>query len=328
MPNDDKKNQLREVYVARINRVIDYIEKHIDTDLSLERLSKEAGFSRFHFHRMFGAVVGETLNHFIQRMRLEKAASQLLGNPKKTITEIAFDCGFSGSATFARAFKETFGMSASQFRQARPPKTSNNRKPESKNDQTISKIRQDFEVSSYYVDAETNNTIWRIKMKENQTQVQVKTMPDFNVAYARHVGPYQGDSQLFEGLLAKLMKWAGPRGLLQFPETKVIMVYHDDPNITDPDKLRTSACITVPHGTKVDGEIGQMTIPGGQFAVAHFEITADKFGEAWNMIFGGWMPESGYQPDDGLSYELCHNNPDEHPEKKHIVDICVPVKPL
>ncbi|MBN2395127.1 MAG: GyrI-like domain-containing protein [Candidatus Atribacteria bacterium] len=49
---------------------------------------------------------------------------------------------------------------------------------------------------------------------------------------------------------------------------------------------------------------------------------------AWNAVFGGWLPESGYQPDDGPCYEFYHNNPEEHTEHKHIIDICVPVKPL
>jgi AraC family transcriptional regulator len=168
-----------------------------------------------------------------------------------------------------------------------------------------------------------------MKMKNNeQIKVEVKEMPQLDVAYVRHIGPYKGDSELFEGLIGKLMKWAGPRGLLRFPETQLLTVYHDDPKITDEDKLRTSACITVPQDTPVDGEVGKMAIPGGKFAVASFEIASDEFEDAWNMLMGGWMPKSGYQPDDRLCYELCLNNPKEHPENKHIVDICVPVKPL
>ena len=92
--NDPKKTYLREEYTSRINRVIDYIEKNTDKGLSLESLAKVAIFSPFHFHRIFRAMVGETLNQFIQRIRIEKAAAQLIVNPKKSITEIAFDCGF------------------------------------------------------------------------------------------------------------------------------------------------------------------------------------------------------------------------------------------
>jgi len=46
------------------------------------------------------------------------------------------------------------------------------------------------------------------------------------------------------------------------------------------------------------------------------------------LSLAGWMPASGYQPGDRLCYEIMNNNPKEHPEGKHIVDICVPVKPL
>ncbi|MBT8338578.1 MAG: helix-turn-helix transcriptional regulator, partial [Desulfatitalea sp.] len=88
----------------------DYVESHLDDDLTLSSLARVAHFSPFHFHRIFSAVVGESLNRFIQRVRVEKAASQLLLNPKKSITEIALDCGFSSAATFARAFREAFQM--------------------------------------------------------------------------------------------------------------------------------------------------------------------------------------------------------------------------
>ncbi|MBL7135447.1 MAG: helix-turn-helix transcriptional regulator [Candidatus Marinimicrobia bacterium] len=76
--------------------------------MTLNELVAVAHFSPFHFHRLFRAFVGETLKQFIQRIRLEKAAERLITNPLESITAIALDSGFSGSATFARAFKEYF----------------------------------------------------------------------------------------------------------------------------------------------------------------------------------------------------------------------------
>ncbi len=167
-----------------------------------------------------------------------------------------------------------------------------------------------------------------MKNKTIQTNVEVKELPEMHVAYVRHIGPYKGDTELFGRLFGKLMKWAGPRGLLRFPETKVLAVYHDDPEITHEDKLRTDACITVPEDTRVEGEIGKTSIAAGKYAVAHFEIKTGQYEDAWKAVFGGWLPESGYQPDDGPCYEVYHNDPKEHPEGKQIVDICVPVKAL
>jgi DNA gyrase inhibitor GyrI len=160
-------------------------------------------------------------------------------------------------------------------------------------------------------------------LSKDRVKVEVKELPELQVAYIRHVGPYQGISQAFE----RLFRWAGPRGLIRFPQTKSLAVYHDNPEITEADKLRSSACLTVPAGTKGEGEIGTMTIPGGLFAVAHTEIAPDEFGQAWTALMGGWLPESGYQPDDRLCYEVYLNDPKQHPEGKFIIEICEPVKP-
>ena len=329
--NDSRKGYLREEYTSRINRVLDYIETHIDEDLTLEKLATVASFSPFYFHRIFGAMVGETLNAFIQRIRVEKAASQLINNPKKSVTEIALDCGFSGPATFARVFREYFNMSASQWRSGGYLQSGRIRQMDGKESQPFSNIGKDSPVPSYYTEVDIQNQKWRVIMQDEsnlKAEVEVKDIPESHVAYVRHVGPYAGDTELFGRLWQKIMMWAGPRGLLNFPETKMLSVYHDDPNITDPAKLRVSVGISVPEGTPVEGEVGKMKIPGGKYATARFEISPDRYGDAWNAVFGGWFPESGYQPADGPSYELYLNNPEEHPEKKHVFDIVVPVKPL
>jgi AraC family transcriptional regulator len=326
---DTKSKYLRKEYTARVNRVIDYIEANISEELSLAELADVAHFSPFHFHRIFRGMVGETLNDFVQRIRVEKAAAKLVFNPRKSITEIALECGFSSSSAFARSFRETYGTSASDWRSGGHVQYGKNSQVDSKDRQAVGNIGKDFDVSLYYTQGVTNQ-LWRVKMnnKEIQTNVEVQDMPELYVAYIRHIGPYKGDQELFGRLFNKLMAWAGPRGLLRFPETKVMTMYHDNPDITDENRLRTDACITVPENTQVEGEIGKMKIPAGKYAVAHFEITPDQYQDAWNAVYGGWLPESGYQPEDGPCYEVYLNDPKQYPEGKHVVDICVPVKPL
>ena len=333
MASDTGKRYLREEYVARINRVIDHIEAHLDDELRLETLAKVACFSSFHFHRIFSAMMGEPLGQFIQRVRLERAANQLVGNPKKSITEIALDSGFGSSATFARAFKDAFGMSASAWRDGGYFAWSKIGKANGKDGKPLGKDGKEGDRPAAYA-GYMNSEHRRAEMKskptgETKIDVRVEDMPEHNVAYARHVGPYQGDPAVFEALFGTLMGWAGPRGLCRFPETKVMCVYHDNPDVTPDDKLRVSACITVPEDTPIEGEIGAMKVPGGKFAVAHVEITDPKqYGEAWDSLMGGWMPDSGYQPDDRLCYELYLNDQKSDPEGKQIVELCVPVKPL
>ncbi|MBN2204617.1 MAG: AraC family transcriptional regulator [Thermoleophilia bacterium] len=326
-------NTARAEYVARIDRVMDHIERHLDARLSLDELAAVAGFSPFHFHRIFAAMVGETLSQFIRRLRLERAAARLVTSPTTPVTAVALECGFSGSAAFARAFREAFGMTASEWRRAKAspqgsgePVTAQDRK----NGQLQSKLRQEFAVEVPYGVGARHRLTWRVTRMDDHEfggQVEVREEPEFTLAYVRHTGPYAGDGELFARLFATVAQWAGPRGLLG-PATKAISVYHDSPSLTEPDKLRISVGFSVPADTPVGGEIGKMTIAGGTYAVAHFELADDEYGRAWDAVFCGWLPESGYQPADGLCFEWYHGSPEEHPQGKTVVDICVPVKPL
>jgi AraC family transcriptional regulator len=323
-----RKLSLLEEYKSRINRVIDYIENNLDKSLTLEELAEIAHFSKFHFHRIFFSLIGERLNQFIQRLRLERAAILLITNQRKTVTEIALECGFSSSSVFARSFKEYFTMSASQWRLNHARDHSNICTTERMYNQTFSNLWKDDSSTSVYIEYKDNSQIWRLTMNNKERTVEVKDLPKMTVAYVRHIGPYKGDPALFERLSSKLFQWAGPRNLLKFPATKYLIVYHDNPEITNEDKLRLSICITVDPVTEVSGEIGKMEIPSGMYALCRFEIKADEFQEAWNHAYGVWLPQSGYEPDDRPCFELYHNDHKEHPEKKFILDICIPVKPM
>ncbi len=322
--------ELRNEYQARINRVLDFIENHLDRSMTLDELSGIAHFSPYHFHRIFSAIVGETLSHFIARIRLEKAANMLTAYPHRSITVVALDCGFSGPAVFSRSFREAFGMSPSEWRSGGAARYRKNCIINSNHGQTQGKAGQAVEFSSRYIGDITTHQKWRITMKHPSTlkaDVNVRPVDSMTVAYVRHIGAYQGNEKLFKELFDKLMMWAGPRELIG-PETQCITIYHDNPDLTDDDKLRISCCITVPEETEVSGEIGKMKLSGGKYAIAHFEISPDQYGDAWNAVYGGWLPESGYQPDDRPCFELYSSDPKTHPEGKHVVDIYVPVKPL
>ena len=152
---------------------------------------------------------------------------------------------------------------------------------------------------------------------------EVKELPERNVACVRHIGPYP---QIGEAL-NKVFQWGMGKGLVKFPGTETLAVYYDSPETVEVSKLRSDGCITVPEGTPVDGEVNTMKVPGGRFAVAHVEIDQSEYGEAWDKLVGEWMPENGVKSDESrLCYELYLNDPDQHPEKKHIVDICEPIQ--
>ncbi len=317
----------RTEYKIRINRVLDYVHDNLDADLSLKTLARVANFSPYHFHRIFSALIGETCHQLVRRLRVERAAQKLVYNPNESITAIALDCGFSSPETFARTFKDVFGMSASEWRTGGSEAHRKNRKVDRKGHQSL---RNPGQVVSFQRRQDADGHVnWRLVMKNHkaiETEIHVKTLEPTHVVYLRHIGPYAGNAALFGELFGRLAQWAGPRGLLATGQ--FLSVYHDDPNVTDEAKHQLSVCVTCPKGTEVSGEIGEMTIPGGAYAVAHFEIDVDQYADAWDAVYGQWLPESGYQPDDRPSFERYLNNPQEHPEQKHIVELNVPVKPL
>ncbi len=329
MPTPDPRSAdaLRAEYVARVNRVLDHIERNLDQPLSPAALADIAHFSRFHFHRIFAAMTGETLGQLIRRLRVERAAQMLLHNPEHTITAVAIDCGFSSPATFARSFKEAFGMSATQWREQGDSKAC---EADRKDRKALGNLSNALEISGCYIDPQTTHPTWRLTMSASMqplnTKIEVRELSARHVVYLRHAGPY-GQAALVRRLVDKLRSWAVPRGLLT-GDAHFILVPHDSPNVTEQDKLRLSVCLTVPPGTDGSGEVGTMEIPGGKFAVARFEMRPERIAEAWGVVMGGWLPQSGFQPDDRLPYEEVIEDPTAHPEGKIILDICVPVRPL
>lgn len=299
-------------YKYRINKVVDHIEKHLDNDFSLDELAGISNFSKYHFSRIFQGITEETPFQMILRLRLEKAAS-LLVHGNYAISDVAYKCGFKSLSVFSKNFKSHFGESATSFKR----KNSNLDKVNSIGD-------KDPETPSIYICNQTKSIKWKTVMKNNES-IEIKELPSIPVVYLRHIGPYQGDAALFERLFSKLFAWAGPKGLLDKGDFQTAIVYHDDVNVAEKSKLRTSVCLTAPESTAVDGEIGKMVLEKGKYVVARFLVKADEFQNAWDWLMGKWFPTSGYQPDDRACFELYHEEPENGIFK---VDICVPVKKL
>ncbi len=319
----------RPIYVERVNAVIDYIEFHLADDLDLETLADVAHFSPYHFHRIFTTMVGETLSRFIARVRVERAATLLIQHPERSVTETAVACGFTNPSSFARAFREAFGMSASAWR------TEGFADYEREPGETIhdvignvGRIDEAYGVLETAFDPTTGAVAWTVGAGSlGPVSVTIERMPAMHVAYVRHTGRYQGLGEVFADLFTRLMAWAQPRGFVT-PQASLLSVYHDNPSITEDDRLRVSVCIAVPEETEASGGIGRMEVEGGTFAVGHFELGEHDYPEAWYTIAGGWLPESGYEPDDRLPFERFPIGHTAADLDNHVVEIWLPVRPL
>ena len=98
-----------------ISNVCSYISEHFTEDISLDSIATYAGFSKYHFERIFSEYTGETFYQYLQRMRINYA-QMLLSNPELTVTDISYQAGFTSSTAFTRAFKKSTGYPPSQFR--------------------------------------------------------------------------------------------------------------------------------------------------------------------------------------------------------------------
>jgi AraC family transcriptional regulator len=302
-----KDKEIQDDYKNRINRVFEFIDQNLESYLSLDVVSEIAFFSSFHFHRVFKFVTEETLHEYVKRRRIEKSASDLL-HKNITATEIAHKYGFSDNSSYSRAFKKYFGVSPTEFKNQNPNRFSKIRQLESKNGQEY----PDYEK---YICIINNLKNW-IKMN---AKIEIKEMSKMDLAYVSSIGPHN-----LESCYAKLVQWATPKGLMN-DKTKMITVYHDSFKVTEASKVRMSASILVDKPVETNGEIGLTTIEAGKFIVGSFEIGLNEFEKSWTGLFF-WMNENGYEKADREPFEIYYNNFKEHPERKAIVDFCIPIK--
>lgn len=302
-----KEQVLHIDYARRINRVFEYIDEHLDDDLSLKTISEVAFFSPFHFHRVFKQITGETLNEFVTRRRIEKAALDILLT-NLSATEIAHKYGFSDNSSLSKTFKKYFGSSPTEFKKLNPQRHSKIRQLESKNG-------QDYPPYEKYICIINDLKKWT----NMNAKIEIKELPKMSLAYVSSLGLNN-----LEPAFGKIIQWATPKGLMN-DETKMVTIYHDSFKVTESDKVRISAAMILYRPVKTEGEVRETTINAGKFIVGSYEITLDQFEKSWNGLFV-WMNENGYQKADREPFEIYHNNFNEHPEKIAIVDFCIPIK--
>ena len=303
----ETENQLQLSYRNSLNKAFHYIDENLNENLSLDIISQIACFSPFHFHRIFKALTGETLNEYIGRRRIEKSAIELI-HKSTTIEEVSLKYGFNDISTFSRAFKRFYKMNPTQFRKQNPYKYNRIRQYKSKN-------RQEYPDIKKYIRTINNLKNW-IKMNAS---IEIKRVPKMELAYVSNIG----DANM-SASYSKLINWATSKGLMT-DDAKLLTIYHNSFKITSEDKVRMSVCLLLKQPQQTSGEIGLTSIEETKCIVSKFEISLDDFEKSWTGLFV-WMNENGYERSDQDPFEIYHNNFNKHPEKKAIVDFYIPIK--
>jgi DNA gyrase inhibitor len=295
---------------SRIEDIIRYIAENLDARLDLDTLAGRTHWSKYHFGRLFAAATGTTPVSYVNRKRMERAASELLLSDLP-ILEIALRCGFESTSAFNASFKKHYGQTPSRVR---------NQGRQNRNFEQFSGNVQEVSSRETGYDGKASNRFLRRLWEMN---IRIATLPDLQVAYARHVGSYLDTWKAWSALGA----WTSKHGLYP-PERAFIGISLDDPATTEEQACRYDACVTLPEGfaCKESADIGYRPLAGGLYAVYPFYDTIDRLGLAYQSLYGQWLPSSEYEADARNCLEFCLNDPSLDPEGKAKVDLHIPIK--
>lgn len=274
-------------YERRLQRVVEHIHDHPAGDLSLDALADVAALSRFHFHRVYAAVVGETAASTVRRMRLHRAAIALVqGNDPVVV--IAAKVGYPNLASFARAFAGHYGRTPAAFR-------------------TRGELRP-FPLTFP----------WKGPL---MYPVIIRTDPVRRLAAIPHKGHYHEIARAFETLGSTVAS----RGLYgRFGP--MVGVYYDSPADVKPSDLRSHAGLTAPADMALDPPLEEVTLPAGRHAVLTFTGPYAGLQAAYDQLFGLWLPQSGEAPADSPVFEVYLNSPMDTPPDALVTEICLPLR--
>ncbi len=305
------KQMCQEEYIRRIHKVQDYMEHHLGQSMSIEELGSVAGFSKYHFSRIFQCLLHEPLAHYVNRIRMERALFLLAHRSDKNMTDIAYQLGYTDSAVFSRAFKNYYGSSPREYR-----------KEYSKN------CKDSFLLSEY--NKNTAKKEWAGNLFPVTGQITIENLQEKQVAYVRYTGTYETLAKEYANLMQTLFAYAKEQHFLVDGQNWLLAMYHDNPEFAEASQFRTSLCLTVPKDIRIqeDGILGNMKLEGGLYAVGHFQIQQEHYSDAWNYMYQEWITRSGYVPRNSYPFEVYRNNPYVSESHIHKLDIYVPIEPI
>ena len=295
------------LYLQRINAVIGHVRENLNDDLSLDTLARVAGFSPFHFHRIFKSITEETINEMVVRLRLERAASLLRATPELSVTNTAFECGFKSVSVFSRAFKKQYGLNASQWDRQSPLKNSKN--------------GQVMEGFPHYTLENLSDLA-----EQDELKVHLNSLPEQRLAYIRVYDSYSKFSKVTEAYY-RLIEWYRQKGG-SLDQTTLYGMSQDDPTVTPLRLCRFDWCLRVPADWQAEGEVSIMTFPACQVATIRCISDIQQEDKALQYLFRYWLPRSRYQPANLPGMEIYRRQPAELGWETFDIDCAVPIVEL
>ena len=287
-------------YHARMQRVLDHIDRHLEDDLDLDALSSVAAYSKYHFHRQFTAAFGLSVHRYVQLARMKRASYQLAYSDAQSVTDIAMDAGYDAPDAFARAFRQRFGQSPSSFRKS-----------------------PDWEpwLAAF---GPLDNARSKLMLKTFTTDdVTIRDVPPTPVAIMEH----RGDPATLDATFERFRAWRKAAGLS--PETSpTFTVFRSERRPANLADYSMDVCIGTDRPLEAnDTQMKAGVIPGGRCAVLRYPGNTTNLEPAAHYLYRDWLPASGEEAGDFPIY--CRRRLSFIPEvaaHEVVVELFLPLK--
>lgn len=292
------RNQLKanETYAERFHKVFEYIDRHLDEPISVSQLSAVAHFSPFHFHRQFTEYTGVPVFRYVQLMRLRRASYLLAFNRNERVVDVALGVGFEAPESFARAFRNTFGQSPSEFRE--------------------------------HPDWPEWHAKFTFQPKEPIPPMNIEIVHTDAVAVA--VLEHHGHPDRVSTTVARFIDWRKTSGLSPIDSSKTFGIVHNDPESVTPDEFRYDVCGSLADDTPEIPDnpqgVRKGLIPAGRCARVHHHGSHTKLGAVVQYLYREWLPPSGEELRDFPVYFHFLSLLSSTPEHALDTDIYLPLK--
>ncbi|CAH1673847.1 AraC family transcriptional regulator [Chelatococcus asaccharovorans] len=285
-------------YHARMRRVLDHIDRHLDRDLDLESVSGIAAFSKFHFHRQFVATFGLSVHRYVQLARMKRASYRLAYSDAQSVTDIAMDAGYEAPDAFARAFRQRFGQSPSSFRKS-----------------------PDWETWLAAFGPLENARSKLMQTTFTAMDVTIRDVPPTPVAIFEH----RGDPATLGATIQRFIAWRKAAGL--HPKTNpTFNVWRSERCPEQPADYSVDLCVGTDQPIEPNSEVKAGEIPGGRCAVLRVVGNTHNLEPAALYLYRDWLPASGEEVRDFPIYCQRLSFFPEVPEHETVAELFLPLK--
>lgn len=292
-------------HLPAVLRALAFIEENLTKPVSLESIALKAGFSLWHFQRIFAAYVGEPLGSYVRRRRLTAAADDLR-HTQRTVLDIALAYQFESHEAFTRAFSALLHQTPSGFRRNR-------------------------QIAWVHTRPQLRLADLKSLSATKNMNPQIISSPALHLVglETRFIGAMSPEANNHEVIPALFKKFFARRG--ELPPTTGDVTYGaanclPESQRTREDELLYLVGIDVPRSTPIPDGMKVWEVPALKYALFQHKGPIERIDETYGFIYGTWLARSEYEQADGPSLERYDKRFGDGGAKSEL-DILIPIRP-